>query len=59
MAELAELAIWSGIFGVFLLILAVGGFIADYIFPLIPPLERWIEKLADNNDRKYHKRKQR
>lgn len=48
MAELAELAIWSGIFGVFLLILAVGGFIADYIFPLIPPLERWIEKLADN-----------
>lgn len=47
MAELAELAIWAGIFGAFLLILAVGGFIADYIFPLIPPLERWINERAE------------
>ena len=47
MAELAELAIWAGIFGVFLLILAVGGFVADYIFPLIPPLNRWINERAE------------
>lgn len=47
MAAMAELAIWLGIFGVFLLILGVGGFIADYVFPLIPPLERWIEERAE------------
>lgn len=47
MAELAELAIWAGFFGAFLLILAVGGFVADYIFPLIPPLDRWINERAE------------
>lgn len=47
MVELAELAIWAGIFGVFLLILVVGGIVADYIFPLIPPLDRWINERAE------------
>lgn len=47
MEVMAEVAIWAGIFGVFLLILAVGGFIADYIFPLIPPLDRWINERAE------------
>lgn len=30
---------------VYLLILGVGGLIADYVFPHIPPLERFIESL--------------
>lgn len=36
-----------GIFGGFLLVLTVGGFIADYVFPLIPVLNRWIRSRAE------------
>lgn len=35
---IADAIIWLGILAAFLLILAVGGLIADYVFPLIPPL---------------------
>ena len=45
---IADAIIWLGILAAFLLILAVGGLIADYVFPLIPPLDRWINRLADN-----------
>lgn len=31
-------------------VLAVGGLIADYVFPRIDPLERWIESLPMMND---------
>lgn len=45
---IADAIIWLGILAAFLLILAVGGLIADYVFPLILPLDRWINRLADN-----------
>lgn len=48
---IADAIIWLGILAAFLLILAVGGLIADYVFPLIPPLDRWINRLADNMER--------
>ena len=38
---MVELAILS----VFLLILGIGGLIADYVFPHIGPLQRWIDSL--------------
>lgn len=44
---MADCILWAGIFGAFLLILSVGGFIADYIFPLIHPLNRWINERAE------------
>lgn len=36
----------------FLALLAVGGFAADYIFPHIAPLERWINTLPVMQDDK-------
>lgn len=45
-----DLIINMGLFGVFLLILAVGGVIADYVFPHIPPLQRWLDSLPDYED---------
>lgn len=45
---IADAIIWLGILVAFLLILVVGGLIANYVFPLIPPLDRWINRLADN-----------
>jgi hypothetical protein len=42
MDEIIILAVYLvSLFG----LLAVGGFIADYIFPHIPPLQRWIDTL--------------
>lgn len=38
---MVELAMLS----VFLFILAIGGFVADYIFPHIKPLQRYIDSL--------------
>ena len=38
---MVELAILS----VFLLILGIGGLIADYVFPHIGPLQQWIDSL--------------
>lgn len=32
------------------ILLAVGGFIADYIFPHIKPLQRWIDTLPMQDD---------
>ena len=40
------LAITSG----FLLILTVGGFVADYVFPHIPLIQRFIDSLPSMED---------
>jgi len=34
----------------FMLLLCVGGLIADYVFPRIPFLNRWLESLPDYDD---------
>lgn len=39
-----------GIFGAFLLILAAGCLIADFVFPHIRPLERYLESLPEQED---------
>lgn len=42
-----------GILAVFLFVLGIGGLIADYVFPHIGPLERYLESLPmfeDDND---------
>ena len=39
-----------GIFGAFLLILAAGCLIADFVFPHIRPLERYLEGLPEDED---------
>lgn len=38
------------LFSVFLIILGIGGFIADYIFPHIGPLQRYIDSLPMLDD---------
>lgn len=43
---MAELLLIS----VFLIILGIGGFIADYIFPHIGPLQRYIDSLPMLDD---------
>lgn len=43
---MVELAIFS----VFMLILGIGGLIADYVFPHIGPLQRWIDSLPMMDD---------
>lgn len=43
---MVELMIMAG----FLMVLAVAGFVADYILPHIKPLERWIESLPQWED---------
>lgn len=43
---MVELMIMAG----FLMVLAVVGFVADYILPHIKPLERWIESLPQWED---------
>lgn len=39
-----------GVFAVYLLILGIGGIIADYVLPHIPPLNRWIDSLPEYED---------
>ncbi len=43
---MVELAILS----VFMLVLGIGGLIADYVFPHIGPLQRWIDSLPMIDD---------
>ena len=45
-----DLFLLSGYLGAFAIILAVGGFIADYIFPHIPIIENWLNGLPDYED---------
>ena len=41
-----DLAIFAG----FMFLLVVGGIIADYILPHIPPVRRWIDSLPEYED---------
>lgn len=45
-----DLFILSVYLGAFAVLLAVGGFIADYIFPHIPFIENWLNSLPDYED---------
>lgn len=40
-----DLIVTLGLFAAYLLILSVGGLVADYVFPHIGPLVRWIDTL--------------
>ncbi len=45
-----DLVFLLGFLAVYLGILGVGGIIADYVLPLIPPLRRWIDSLPEKED---------
>lgn len=45
-----DLIVNIGILCAFLLILGTGGFIADYIFPLVPPIQRLLDSLPEYED---------
>lgn len=45
-----DLIILLGEMAVFLGILSIGGIIADYVLPHIPPLRRWIDSLPEKED---------
>lgn len=45
-----DLIIHIGLLGALMLILCVGCVIADYIFPHIPPLQRWLDSLPDYDE---------
>ena len=47
---LGDAVIALGILGVYLLILGVGCLIADFVFPHIPFIERYLESLPDWDD---------
>ncbi|MBO3281144.1 hypothetical protein [Intestinimonas butyriciproducens] len=45
-----DLAIFLGYTSAILLILGIGGLIADYVFPHIPFIERFIDSLPEWDD---------
>ena len=45
-----DLAIFLGYTSAILLILGIGGMIADYVFPHIPFIERFIDSLPEWDD---------
>lgn len=45
-----ELAVNLALLAGFLFILTVGGIIADYVFPHIPFIQRWLGSLPDWED---------
>lgn len=45
-----EMVIMLGILGSLFLVLFVGGFIADYVFPLIPVIKRFLDTLPEIED---------
>ena len=45
-----EAIIWLAVFAAYMGILGIGGIVADYIFPRIPPLCRWIDSLPEKDD---------
>lgn len=47
---LGDAVIALGILGVYLLILGVGCLIADFVFPYIPFIERYLDRLPDYDD---------
>lgn len=47
---MSDLVLFLGYTAVFLLILGIGGLIADYVFPHIPFIERFIDSLPEWDD---------
>lgn len=47
---MSDLVINLAILCVFLLVLGVGGLIADFVFPHIPFLQKWLESLPEYED---------
>ena len=47
---LGEAVVALGLMSCFLLILGVGGLIADYVFPHIPFIQRFLDSLPDWED---------
>lgn len=47
---MSDLAIFLGYTAAILLILGIGGLIADYVFPHIPFIERFIDSLPEWDD---------
>ena len=47
---MADLVINLAILCVFLLVLGVGCLIADFVFPHIPFLQKWLERLPEYED---------
>lgn len=45
-----DLVFLLGFLAVYLGILGIGGIIADYVLPHIPPLRRWIDSLPEMED---------
>ncbi len=45
-----EVIVWLAVFAVYMGVLGIGGIVADYIFPCIPPLRRWIDSLPEKDD---------
>lgn len=54
-----EFAACAVIFAGFLVVLGVGGLIADYVFPHIPPLQRWLDSLPEWDDEEDYEEGQR
>lgn len=50
---LGDAVIALGIISVYLLILGVGCLVADYVFPHIPFIERFLDSLPDWEDEDY------
>lgn len=49
---MSDLVIFLGYMAAILLILGIGGLIADYVFPHIPFIERLIDSLPEWDDEK-------
>ena len=47
---MADLAINLAILCVFLVALGIGGLVADFVFPHIPFIQRWLESLPEYED---------
>lgn len=50
MSKMDDPVVAFGVFAVYLLILGIGGIIADYVLPHIRPLNRWIDSLPEYED---------
>ena len=61
---MGDLVVGLGFMCVFLFVLCLGGLIADYVFPHIPFIQRWIDSLPEYEDdedviREYEESRQR
>lgn len=47
---MGDLVVGLGFMCVFLFILCLGGLVADYVFPHIPFIQRWLDSLPEYED---------